>query len=198
MGLHDRAPQKSRSGANRPAPENPLVISRANLYFLVVTSIVDKARVLAALRARMEGDLAILAEAQRQTQRGATHEESKPENDKDTRAVESSYLARGQAVRVVGLTHDLAVATALELRAFESATPIAVSALVELDDGERTSLNFVCPVGGGLVLDVDGEKVRVLTPASPLGRAILGQLLDADVEVRTPQGVRTYSISRVC
>jgi len=41
--------------------------------------------------------------AQRTVVEGATHEENKPENDKDTRALEQSYLARGQAQRVVEL-----------------------------------------------------------------------------------------------
>jgi GreA/GreB family transcription elongation factor len=157
----------------------------------------DKARVRAALEAQLQQDLAVAVEAQRRTQSGATHEESKPENDKDTRALESSYLARGQAQRVVGLTHDLSTASALELRVFEAATPIAVSALVELDDGEHTAFYFLSPVGGGLTLDVDGVAVRVLTPAAPLGRAMLGQSVGADIEVRTPQGLRQLSITRV-
>ena len=157
----------------------------------------DKSSVRAALVARLELDLAVATEAQRRTQSGATHEESKPENDKDTRALESSYLARGQAQRVVELTSDLATAGALVLREFDTDSPIAVSALVGLDDGERCSLYFVSPVGGGLTLDVDGVAVRVLTPASPLGRALLGQTLGGDVEVRTPQGLRAYSIDSV-
>lgn len=136
-------------------------------------------------------------EAQRRTQSGATHEESKPENDKDTRALESSYLARGQAQRVIELTHDLASASALVLRVFGAESPVAVSALVALDDGELEAHYFLSPVGGGLSLDVDGVVVRVLTPASPLGRALIGQGLGSDVEVRTPQGLRQYSIARV-
>jgi hypothetical protein len=167
------------------------------VWFVADAVTVDKARVLAALRARLEEDLAVASEAQRRTQRGATHEEAKPENDKDTRALESSYLARGQAQRVVELTHDLTAASVLELRAFGAGTPIAVTACVGLDDGERTAFYFLSPVGGGLTLDVDGVTVRVLTPASPLGRALLGQLLDNDVEVRTPQGLRTYSVASV-
>jgi hypothetical protein len=158
---------------------------------------IDKARVLDALRRHIEQDLAVATEAQRRTQSGATHEENKPENDKDTRAIEQSYLARGQAQRVVELTHDLTTATALELRAFRADTPIAVTACVGLDDGERTSFYFLAPVGGGSTLDVDGTPVRVLTPASPIGRALLGQALDSDVEVRTPQGLRTYSVVSV-
>ena len=79
-----------------------------------------------------------------------------------------------------------------------SSSADAVTALVELDDGGKTSTYFLAPVGAGLTLDVDGTPVRVLTPASPLGRALLGQTLDADIEVQTPQGLRQYSIHRVC
>lgn len=159
---------------------------------------IDKSSVLAALRARLERDLAVATEAQRQTQSGATHEESKPENDKDTRAIESSYLARGQAQRVVELTQAVASASALVLRAFGPETPIGASALVALDDGAGTAYYFLSPVGGGLSVDVEGAVVRVLSTASPLGRALVGQTEGADLEVQTPQGLRQYSISSVC
>lgn len=98
---------------------------------------------------------------------------------------------------MVGLTHELTSASALVLRPFGAESPIAVSALVELDDGERTAFYFMSPVGGGVTLDVDGVSVRVLTPASPLGRALIGQAIGSDVEVRTPQGLRQYSIAAV-
>jgi hypothetical protein len=158
---------------------------------------IDKSRVLQVLRERLEHDLQVASEAQRQTQSGATHEESKPENDKDTRALESSYLARGQAQRVVELTQAVANATALVLRPFGPETPIGATALVALDDGAATVHYFLSPVGGGLTFDVDGVVVRVLTPASPLGRALIGQAEGADIEVQTPQGLRQYSIAAV-
>jgi hypothetical protein len=158
---------------------------------------IDKNRVLAALRERLERDLAVATDAQQRTQSGATHEESKPENDKDTRALESSYLARGQAQRVLELTQALTNASALVLRQFGPDTPIAASALVALDDGSATAHYFLSPVGGGLSFDVDGALVRVLTPASPLGRALVGHTEGTDIEVHTPQGLRQYSIAAV-
>jgi hypothetical protein len=160
-------------------------------------SAVDKTRVLKALRERLEQDLQVATDAQRQTQSGATHEEAKPENDKDTRALESSYLARGQAQRVLELTQALTSASALVLREFGPETPITASALVALDDGSATAHYFLSPVGGGLSFDVGGVVVRVLTPASPLGRALIGQTKGADIEMQTPRGLRTYSIAAV-
>jgi hypothetical protein len=157
----------------------------------------DKKRVLAALRERLERDLAAAAQSQQRTQSGATHEESRPENDKDTRALESSYLARGQAQRVVELSQALAKLAALQLRDFDAATPIVLSALVVLDEGERSLVCFLAPVGGGLELTLDARQVRVLTPESPLGRALLGRRVGDDIEVRTPQGLREYAIAAI-
>jgi len=50
----------------------------------------------AELLALLAADLDTLERAHRATTEGATHEEAKPENDKDTRALEQSYLARGR------------------------------------------------------------------------------------------------------
>ncbi len=155
----------------------------------------DKKRVLAVLRERLERDLAAAAQSQQRTQSGATHEESRPENDKDTRALESSYLARGQALRVLELSQALSRLAALTLRDFDASAAIVLSALVELAEGERTVVCFLAPVGGGLELTVGAAQVRVLTPESPLGRALLGRHVGDDIEVRTPQGLREYSIA---
>jgi hypothetical protein len=154
----------------------------------------DKARVLAALQAHLERDLSAAMASQERTQSGATHEESRPENEKDTRALESSYLARGQAQRVAELSRALASLSALELRRFDSDSSVALSALLSLDDGERAVLCFLAPVGGGLGLQVEAATVIVLTPQSPLGRALLGRRVGDEVEVQTPQGIREYSV----
>jgi len=61
----------------------------------------ELARVLAA-------DLDVRERAHRAAREGATHEEAKPENDKDTRALEQSYLARGEALRIEELRAGLA------------------------------------------------------------------------------------------
>jgi hypothetical protein len=58
-----------------------------------------KAQLKAELVTILEGTLAGLERAHADARAGATHEEAKPENDKDTRALEQSYLARGQAIR---------------------------------------------------------------------------------------------------
>ncbi|MDB4937607.1 MAG: Transcription elongation factor [Labilithrix sp.] len=125
----------------------------------------------------------------------ATHAEAKPENDKDTRALEASYLAAGQAERVRELETALKLLVGLELRDIGAATPICASAIITLedDDGARTMF-FMSPHGGGVRLDLEGTSVQVVTPQSPLGKALLGRLHGDVIELRGKSGVREMTI----
>ena len=158
----------------------------------------DKSAVLAALLACAQGNLDAIATSQREIQAAATHDEAKPEGDKDTRATESSYLARGLAQRVSQMQAVVTGLTALELRAFESDSPIAVSALVTLeDDASFVSHYFVAPGGGGLSVRVDDVAIAIVTPSSPLGAALIGRRVDDDIELQTPSGTRELTVISV-
>ncbi|MGH7437212.1 MAG: GreA/GreB family elongation factor [Polyangiaceae bacterium] len=133
----------------------------------------DKAALREELARSMAADLALRERAYEGARAGATDEEAKPENDKDTRALEQSYLARGEAVRVEELRTALAEVRGFLVRAFGAEDPVALGALVttEDDDGSTTVL-WLAPHGGGAKLS--GGAVQVVTPKSPLGRAIVG------------------------
>jgi transcription elongation GreA/GreB family factor len=158
---------------------------------------IDKQEILRLLRESVAADLATMSAAQRVVVDGATHEENRPENDKDTRALEQSYLARGQAQRVVELQDALNLLKALELRAFTAESLISLGALVALEDGGDTVHYFIAPAGGGLRVTLGDAEVRVVTPQSPIARALLGKREGDDLELRTPQGVRECSIVSV-
>ncbi|MFO0554122.1 MAG: GreA/GreB family elongation factor [Polyangiaceae bacterium] len=135
----------------------------------------DKAALRDRLISTLEDALERAQRAQRTSQEGVTHEDARAEGDKDMRATEASYVARGQAMRVESLEADLAKVRSMKLRAFAAEAPIALGAIVvvETDQGERRTL-FVAPAGGGSRIAVDGGEVRVVTPSSPLGKSLLG------------------------
>jgi transcription elongation GreA/GreB family factor len=157
----------------------------------------DKREILKLLLEHVGADLQTMSAAQRAVVDGATHEENKPENDKDTRALEQSYLARGQAQRVVELQSALNQLKAMELRDFSRAVPIALGALVAVEDERETVHYFLAPAGGGLRLPLAGREVRVVTPQSPIGQALIGKRQGDDLDLRTPQGVSECSIATV-
>ena len=156
-----------------------------------------KAALRSELLAALTAELETLENAQRTTQEGVTHEESRAESDKDMRSTEASYLARGQAERVVALAREVALVERMALESFPAGAPIAVSALVTLkaDDG-RKSIVFLAPAGGGTRLD-EG-RVRVVTPSSPLGEALIGATSGDEVVVEQGERELVYEIVDLC
>jgi len=151
----------------------------------------DKATLLAELIDAVAADLDAATLSQKTAHEGATHEESRAENDKDTRGLETSYLARGLAKRVTELQAALNRLKHFEARPFDDDDKVALGALVTLEDDDGSHAHyFVLPAEGGRKLGDDGAPVRVVTPDSPLGKALIGKSLDDDVIVRTPKGTR--------
>ena len=158
----------------------------------------EKQRVLEAVLDQLAADLSHATQAAEETRRDATHEEAKPENDKDTRALEQSYLARGQALRAEQLAEEREVLRFLNLPVFEPDAAISAGALVELEDDDGgTRVLFLLPHAGGTEVSVDGVSVLVVTAASPLGAALLGRGQGDDVSLRTRDKRRNYVISEV-
>src|ERR1700712_2749300 len=157
----------------------------------------DKKRVLDKLIGAMTATLTHMAHAAEEVRRDATHEEAKPENDKDTRALEQSYLARGQAIRAEALVEELKVLSTMVLPKFGPDDAIRSGALIALEEENATRCVFLAPYGGGTGFDIDGTLVMVVTPVSALGRALLGRRVGDDVEVRVRTTNRAYSVAAI-
>ncbi len=167
----------------------------------------DKAELLAVLKRQLEAELAVMEHAHQQSREGATHEEARSEGDKDMRSTEVSYLARGQALRVVELVEGLNKLSMLRARKFSEEDPLAMGALVRLEDQDSgdESCFLLAPAGAGARLSAceagsgkaQALEVVVLTAGSPLGRALLGQRLGDEVELIVPAKKRSYVIVEV-
>ena len=148
----------------------------------------SKASLKAGVLARLESELAAARSAHGAALEGAVHDEARPENDKDT-GLEQSYLARRHAQRIAELESAIAQIAPRGSRAFRD-EPVAIGALVRVDAGGRTRAFVIATHGGGLVLPGD---VTVVTPTSPIGRALLGRALDDECEI----GSRTLTITAI-
>jgi transcription elongation GreA/GreB family factor len=145
----------------------------------------DKHALIAALCESLEAEIARAIESAERTRAGAIHEEARPENDKDTRALEASYLARGQAQRVVDLQQALKLARFMEVRAFGPDDAIGISALVQLQSERESRWYFLAPSAGGRRLRAsDDTSVDVITPEAPLGRALAGRFVGDEFVMR--------------
>lgn len=155
----------------------------------------DKDALRDELARSMAADLAVRERAYEVARAGATHEEAKPENDKDTRALEQSYLARGEAARVEELRTALAEIRGFALRAFGDEDPVAIGALVTTEDEDGAlAVLWLAPHGGGAKL---AGGVQVVTPKSPLGKAIVGARAGDECEVAVGGKRKTLTLVEV-
>jgi transcription elongation GreA/GreB family factor len=140
-------------------------------------------------------NLEVLERAQHAAIEGATHEEAKPESDKDTRGLEQSYLARGQALRIEELRTTLHELRSMPILPFSDNQPISLGALVIAEENDRERVFFLAPYGGGTT--IAKGTVQVVTPRSPLGEALVEKSAGDDCEVLLGGHTREFSIVRV-
>ena len=154
----------------------------------------SKARLIERLRELLHEEHAAAERLARETAEAANHPEARPENDKDTRKTELSYLAAGQAARAQELEAALARVSALEYRSYTDHDAFAVGALVTLDYGNKERRVLLCPGGGGLKLSDERGEISVVTPQSPLGRELLGKHVGDSLELTVEGRLRDIDI----
>lgn len=126
---------------------------------------------------------------------GATPDEKRS----DARvALEFSSLAHAQGRRASTALDELTL-----LESFRpvttGATRIALGSILEVEDGDEGRTLFLAPVGAGVELTMpDGDGfLTVVTPASPLGKAILGRGVGETVEVVVRGEPREWTVTFV-
>lgn len=133
-----------------------------------------KSQLLEKIRTHLRARLERLSNAAFEAHAAATDPGSKAEGKYDTRSLEASYLAAGQARQVDELAESVRIFEALTLPDFAIGDPIDAGALVETDLHGETAFFLLVPTAGGLVIEHEGFEVTLLTPASDLYRKLLG------------------------
>ena len=142
--------------------------------------------------ARREQDAATL-----EAREGATPDEKRADGRV---ALEFSNLAQAQGRRATAALDDLAVLDSFHVpAAAENPTKVAMGAIIEVEDGDEGRTIFLAPVGAGIELTMpDGDGfVTVVTPASPLGKAILGRSIGDAIEVVVKGEAREWTVTFV-
>ena len=134
----------------------------------------NKPQIIQAFIAQLESDLIAMKEAARVAHAAATHEESKPENEYDTRGLEASYLAGAQAKRAGEIDEVLSMFRNLSDRDLNAKDRVQAGALVEVDINGKSTWMILMPKGGGVKVNSAGKTVQIVTPPSSLGQAIIG------------------------
>jgi len=129
---------------------------------------------------------------------GATPQEKR----EDARvAIEQSRLAKGQGQRAQRALAEIDALTAFRPGALAARAAITLGALVEVEDddtGEGKTF-FLAPSGAGVSLSGPGGDghLSVVTPTSPVGRAVLGRRVGDTVEINVEGEFRAWTIAWV-
>jgi transcription elongation GreA/GreB family factor len=133
-----------------------------------------KTEILGKIRMELRDRLDRLAKAAMEAHAAATDPGSKAESKYDTRNLEASYLASGQAKQVEDLAEAVRIFDGLSLPDYGMEDSIDAGALVEVEQGEETRYFLLAPVAGGLEIEHEGMEITLLTPESPLYRKLVG------------------------
>jgi len=146
-------------------------------------AVIDKRELLAALIAQVEAKLVELRAGY-----GAARDAvlSTPHVMKSKREVfgqESAYLANALALNIQEREHELKILRGLRLP--ENAERVALGCLVGVGASGETieGLYLILPVCGGMEVPVEsgGAPVRIVTPQTPLAKALLGKSVGDEV-----------------
>lgn len=133
-----------------------------------------KDRLLDAIRAELRARFDRLTRAAKDAHAAATDPGSKAESKYDTRSLEASYLAAGQARQLEDLARDVSLFDSVTLPAFAIDDPVDAGALVEAELHGESTLFLLAPAAGGLEITHDGLEITLLTPESALYQKLLG------------------------
>jgi transcription elongation GreA/GreB family factor len=125
---------------------------------------------------------------------GATSSE-KRENARVSQ--EYTSLARGQSARAERVRAEISTLETFRPGPLPKGARIAVGAIVEVEDEGLGRTFFLAPVGAGVELTGPGGDgfLSVVTPVSPVGKAVLGRKVGDTIEVTVQGEPRDWTIT---
>ncbi|MEY8203631.1 MAG: transcription elongation factor GreAB [Bermanella sp.] len=159
------------------------------------THAMNKHHLRQAIIQNLQQTLASAVQAAQQAHDAATHEQSKAETQYDTLGLESAYLAAGQSRRIDEMTLAISQLQNWSIKDFNEDEEIYLGALLTLNAPNQQTLRlFLAPAGGGISIPLGADAIKVITPQTPLGRALLG--LGVEDTVTLPNGA-SYEVSHL-
>ena len=147
---------------------------------------------------KLEIDLDVLQRAAQTAYEAATHAENIAENKYDTLGLEASYLATGQARRMNEISQALHALQQLPVRDYDAQRGIQLGDLVLLADADdEQRWLFLAPDAAGLKVELDNQSIMLITPHSPMGQSLLGQVQDSEVNLQVGNRQQHFAVLEI-
>ncbi len=143
---------------------------------------------------RLSSDLLIAQRAAQTAYEAATDVENIAEKY-DTLGLEASYLATGQARRMNEISQALQTLQQLQVRDYDAQRGIQLGDLVLLADADdEQRWLFLAPDAAGLKVELDNQSIMLITPHSPMGQSLLGQVQDNEVSLQVGNRQQHFAV----
>jgi len=163
-----------------------------------MASDLNKHELLELVIASLKSDLQLLIDASITAKAAATDAEAKPENKYDTRGLEQSYLAAGQAKRANDLKESIEALRSFSLQKLVASKIVEVGSVVYVNSEENEeSIYFILPQRGGIKLSYKGSEIATLTPDSALGEKMLEKAAGDDFELKMKNETRAFTVTKI-
>jgi len=160
----------------------------------------DKRMLVEQLTAKLRESATVARKAELAAAEEARDGATPGEKREDARvALEQGSLARGQAARAAKAAGELSALEIFRPTPLPPRGPITLGAVVEVEDEAQGRTFFLAPVGAGIELVGPGGDgfLSVVTPHSPVGKAVLGRRVGDTVEVMVKGEPREWTITFV-
>ena len=160
----------------------------------------DKQALVAQLEFKIRESAGIAARACAVAAEVARDGATANEKREDARvALEFGGLARGQGLRLERAKEDLDALAHFQPQPLAPGGRAQIGAIIEIEDEDSTEGRsfFLSPVGAGAELTMPGGDgyLSVVTPTSPIGRAVLGKRCGDSFEVTVEGETRYWKIT---
>ena len=159
---------------------------------------IDKKALVALIVKNLQQELSQAINAANEAHAAAVDDQSVAETQYDTLAIEASYLAEGQSIRVQVLQEALLNYQELIIVDFDENKPIALSALVQFyADSKKKRWFFIGPAAGGFRCQLNEQHITVITPKAPIGFVLMRGFEGDNIDVMLGNGKLTDYIASV-
>jgi len=147
-------------------------------------SVMNKKKIIRDILVYLEQELSAIKNAANNAHLAATDDQSVAETQYDTLAIEASYLAEGQSRRVTDIQQAKHEVEQLVIREFHETSPITLGALVKIMNEDHVKQwYFIAPAAGGFSGMLNEQSYTVVTPSSPMAKALIGKFINDEVEL---------------